>query len=166
MDTIFVQFSLIIALAAGVALIMRLIKQPMIIGYILTGVLVGPAILHLVKSPETFEVFSNIGIALLLFIIGLGLNPRVIKEVGKVSAVAAMLQVGIITAIGYGAGVFFGFSKEESMFLGIAMAFSSTVIILKLLSDKKELTRLYGKVVTGLLIMQDLLAMIVGVELN
>jgi Kef-type K+ transport system membrane component KefB len=156
---LFAQFSLIIALAAGVALLMRIIRQPLIIGYILTGLLVGPTVLHLVGTPETFEVFSNIGIALLLFIIGLGLNPRVIKEVGKVAAITGIIQVGITAAIGYGGGLIFGFGRTESVLFGIALAFSSTIIILKLLSDKKEQTRLYGKVVTGLLLIQDILAM-------
>jgi Kef-type K+ transport system membrane component KefB len=156
---LFAQFSLIIALAAGVALLMRIIRQPLIIGYILTGLLVGPTVLHLVGTPETFEVFSNIGIALLLFIIGLGLNPRVIKEVGKVAAITGIIQVGITAAIGYGGGLIFGFGRTESALFGIALAFSSTIIILKLLSDKKEQTRLYGKVVTGLLLIQDILAM-------
>ncbi|MEO8785321.1 MAG: cation:proton antiporter [Candidatus Saccharimonadales bacterium] len=156
---LFAQFSFIIALAAGVALLMRIIKQPLIIGYILTGLLVGPSVLHLVGTPATFEVFSNIGIALLLFIIGLGLNPRVIKEVGNVAAISGVLQVGLTTAIGYGGGLIFGFGRRESLLFGIALAFSSTIIILKLLSDKKEQTRLYGKVVTGLLLIQDILAM-------
>lgn len=157
--SVFVQFSLIITLAAAVALVMRLIKQPLIIGYILTGLLVGPTMLGLVKSPETFEVFSNIGIALLLFIIGLGLNPRVIKEVGKVAGITGVLQVGLTAAVGYAGGLFFGFNSREALLFGIALAFSSTIIILKLLSDKKEQTRLYGKVVTGLLLVQDILAM-------
>lgn len=157
--SVFAQFSLIITLAAAVALVMRLIKQPLIIGYILTGLLVGPAVLGLVKSPETFEVFSNIGIALLLFIIGLGLNPKVIKEVGKVAGITGVLQVGLTTVVGYAGGLFFGFNGREALLFGIALAFSSTIIILKLLSDKKEQTRLYGKVVTGLLLVQDILAM-------
>lgn len=156
----FAQVSLIITLAAAVALCMRLIRQPLIIGYILTGILVGPAFLHLVKSPETIEVFAELGIALLLFIIGLGLNPRVIKDVGKVTAVVGFLQVGLTTAAGYAVGRYMGYSSEASLTLGVALAFSSTIIILKLLSDKKEQTRLYGKVVTGLLLLQDILAMI------
>ncbi len=156
--SIFTQLALIITLATVVSLVMRLIRQPLIIGYILTGIIVGPSVLHLVKSPETIEVFSNIGIALLLFIIGLGLNPRVIKEVGKVAAVTGVLQVAITAGLGYGAGILFGFTKKEAAFLGVALAFSSTIIILKLLSDKKEQTRLYGKIATGLLLIQDILA--------
>lgn len=156
--SIFGELSLIIVIGTGMALLMRIIRQPLIIGHILTGILVGPTVLHLVKSADTIEVFSNIGIALLLFIIGLGLNPRVIREVGKVAAIAGTLQVGISMVLGYVAGFVLGLSRMESLFLGIALSFSSTIIILKLLSDKKEQTRLYGKVVTGLLLVQDVLA--------
>src|ERR1700684_2717352 len=93
-DSIFTELSLVIAIAAGMALIMRLIRQPLIIGHILTGIIVGPSLLHVVRTAGTIQTFSNIGVALLLFIIGLGLNPRVIKEVGKVAGVTGILQVG------------------------------------------------------------------------
>ncbi len=156
--SIFGELSLIIAIGTGIALIMRLIHQPLIIGHILTGLLVGPSMLHLVKSADTIEIFSNIGIALLLFIIGLGLNPRVIREIGKVAGIAGILQVGLTVGLGYGAGIVLGLSSVEALFLGLALSFSSTIIILKLLSDKKEQTRLYGKIVVGLLLVQDVLA--------
>ncbi len=158
--SIFSELSLIIALAASISIVMRLLKQPLIIGHILTGVIVGPAMLHWINTPDTIEVFSSIGIALLLFIIGLGLNPRVIKEVGKVAAAAGLLQVAISTALGWACGLLLGFSSSESLFLGVALAFSSTIIILKLLADKKEQSRLYGKIATGMLIIQDVLAAI------
>lgn len=157
-ETIFAELSLIIAIAAVISLIMRLIRQPLIIGYILTGVIVGPSVLHLVESAQTIEVFASIGIALLLFIIGLGLNPRVIRDVGKVAAVTGILQVIFTTAIGWVCGIVLGFTRVESLFFGLALAFSSTIIILKLLTDKKEQSRLYGKIVTGFLIVQDLIA--------
>ncbi len=156
--SVFSELSLIIALAAGVAVVMRVLRQPLIIGHIITGIIVGPAMLHWINTPDTIEVFSSIGIALLLFIIGLGLNPRVIKEVGKVAATAGLLQVGVSTLLGWGCGLLLGFSNTESLFLGVALAFSSTIIILKLLSDKKEQSRLYGKIATGMLLVQDVLA--------
>lgn len=158
--SVFSELSLVIALAASVALLMRVIHQPLIIGHILTGIIVGPSVLQLVKSPETIEVFANIGIALLLFIIGLGLNPRVIKEVGKVAGVTGLLQVFITALFGGLAGFLFGFTQTESIFLGVALAFSSTIIILKLLNDRKEQSRLYGKIAIGLLLVQDILATI------
>ncbi len=157
-QSFFAELSLIIALAAVMSIIMRLIKQPLIIGHIITGVIVGPSVLHLIKSADTIDVFSSIGIALLLFIIGLGLNPKVIKEVGKVAGITGFVQVVLSTGIGYGGGIILGYSALQSLFFGIALAFSSTIIILKLLSDKKEQTRLYGKVVTGILLVQDVIA--------
>ncbi len=159
-DTIFAELSLVIAIAAAMALIMRLIHQPLIIGHILTGIIVGPTMLHLVKTPDTIATFSNIGIALLLFIIGLGLNPKVIKEVGKVAAIVAVIQVGLTIALGWATSLLLNRSEHEAILIGVALSFSSTIIILKLLSDKKEQSRLYGKITIGFLIMQDLLAMV------
>jgi Kef-type K+ transport system membrane component KefB len=156
--SIFTELSLIIAIGAGIALVMRLIRQPLIIGHILTGIIVGPSVLHLVKSEDTIEVFASIGIALLLFIIGLGLNPKVIREVGKVAAVVGLLQVGLTAYLGWLAALLLGMSRTEGVFMGIALAFSSTIIILKLLSDKKEQNRLYGKISIGVLLIQDIIA--------
>jgi Kef-type K+ transport system membrane component KefB len=159
-ENIFAQLSLVIAIAAGMALVMRLIRQPLIIGHILTGIIVGPSLLHVVRAAGTIETFSNIGVALLLFIIGLGLNPRVIKEVGKVASLTGILQVAATALLGWAGGRLLGLGETEAVLLGIALSFSSTIIILKLLSDKKEQSRLYGKVATGLLLVQDVLAMV------
>ena len=159
-DSIFAELSLVIALAASIAFVMRLLKQPLIIGHIITGIIVGPSVLHLIQSPETIQVFSSIGIALLLFIIGLGLNPQVIREVGRVATAAGILQVLFTSGIGYICGIVLGLTKTEAAFLGVGLAFSSTIIILKLLSDKKEQSRLYGKVLTGILLVQDIAAAI------
>jgi Kef-type K+ transport system membrane component KefB len=154
----FTELSLIIAIGAGVSLVMRLLRQPLIIGHIFTGIVVGPSVLHLVQSAETIEVFSKIGIALLLFIIGLGLNPKVIKEVGKVASLAGLIQIIFTAVFGLVAGVLLGFTKTESVIFGLALTFSSTIIILKLLSDKKEQSRLYGKIAIGILLIQDIVA--------
>ncbi len=155
---IFTELSVVIAIGAGISLVMRLIRQPLIIGYILTGIVVGPSVFNIIKSESTINVFANIGIALLLFIIGLGLNPRVIKEVGKVALITGGLQILFTTLVGFLFSRAFGWSKTESMFVGLALAFSSTIIILKLLTDKKEQTRLYGKITIGILLLQDIVA--------
>ncbi|NBX98514.1 sodium:proton exchanger [bacterium] len=161
MHDIFTELSLIIAIGTVISLGMRLLKQPLIIGHIVTGIIVGPSVLGIIGSAETIEVFSKIGITLLLFIIGLGLNPRVIKEVGKVATIAGGLQIFFTILFGWAAAYILGFSKTESILLAIALSFSSTIIILKLLSDKKEQTRLYGKVTIGILLIQDIVATIV-----
>jgi Kef-type K+ transport system membrane component KefB len=157
----FTELSIVIAVGAAISLVMRLIKQPLIIGYILTGLVVGPFVLNIFSNNQTIDVFASIGIALLLFIIGLGLNPRVVKEVGKVATIAGLVQIALTTAAGFVVGQAFDYSKTESLFVGLALAFSSTIIILKLLSDKKEHTRLYGKITIGILLVQDVVATIV-----
>ena len=101
MDTVFPGLSLIIVIGAAIALAMRLLGQPLLIGHIITGILVGPAVLHVAKSPDTLTLFSDIGIALLLFIIGLGLNPRAVREVGRTAATVGLVQVGVITLLGW-----------------------------------------------------------------
>lgn len=155
---VFTEISLIIAIGAAISLVMRLIKQPLIIGYIITGLLVGPSFLNLIKNSETIDVFASIGVALLLFIVGLGLNPKVIKEIGKVAGITAFAQIAITSIFGYIFGQFVGFTKTESLLLGLALSFSSTIIVLKLLSDKKELTRLNGKIAIGILLIEDIIA--------
>jgi Kef-type K+ transport system membrane component KefB len=160
-ENIFNVLSLVIVVGAIISFIMRLIRQPLIIGYILTGIIVGPSVLNLINNDQTIEVFASIGIALLLFIIGLGLNPKVIREVGKVAFVTGLSQIILTTFFGLLAGKFFGYTKTESIFIGLALAFSSTIIILKLLSDKKEQTRLYGKITIGILLVQDIVATLV-----
>jgi len=157
-ESVFTELSIIIAIGAVISLIMRLIRQPLIIGYILTGVVVGPSVMNLMKSQETVDVFANIGVALLLFIVGLGLNPKIIREVGKVSAFASIAQIAVTTVIGYLFGQVMGYSTTESLLIGVALSFSSTIIVLKLLSDKKETTRLNGKIAIGILLIEDVVA--------
>lgn len=166
MHSIFSELSLVIAFAVGVSLVMRLIRQPLIIGHILTGLLAGPSFLHLIKSPETIQVFSDFGITLLLLIVGLGLNPRIIKEVGKIAGVIALVKITITTMFGYFIAQLFGYGMVPSLFIGVALSFSSTIIILKLLSDKKEQNRLYGKISIGYLLVEDLIATILLVMVS
>lgn len=155
---VFTELSVIIAIGALIALFMRIIRQPLIIAYILTGLVVGPSVFNLVQNDQTIEVFASIGIALLLFIIGLGLSPRVIREVGKVAVIVGLVQTTFITAVGFVLSRGLGYGKTESIIVGLALAFSSTIIILKLFSDKKEQTRLYGKITIGVLLIQDIIA--------
>lgn len=157
-QNLFNEISLIIVVAAVMALIMRIIKQPFIIGHILTGILVGPSLLGLTHSKDVLEIFSTIGVALLLFIIGLGLSLKVIKEIGRVAAIVGTSTIVVTTALGYSLGTIMNLTKTESVAMGIAMSFSSTIIVLKLLSDKKEQNKLHGKIITGVLIVEDVIA--------
>src|SRR3989344_3510570 len=96
----FIQFGLMLLVVLGVSFIMRILKQPLIIGYILSGILVGPLFLNLIKESETITTFSEMGIAFLLFIVGLHLSPKVIKEVGKISLITGIGQIVFTSLIG------------------------------------------------------------------
>jgi len=157
----FIQFGLMILVVLGVSIIMRLLKQPLIIGYILSGILVGPFFLNLIQSSETINVFSEMGIAFLLFIVGLHLSPKVLKHVGKISLITGMGQIIFTSLIGYLIGKLLGFSIITSIYIAIALTFSSTIIIMKLLSDKDALEKLYGKISIGFLLVQDLVAILI-----
>jgi len=145
----------------GVSVVVRLLKQPLIIGYILSGVLVGPLVFNLVHESTPLGVFSDMGIAFLLFIVGLHLSPKVIKEVGKVSLVTGIGQLVFTSLIGYLICILLGFNKIVSLYIAVALTFSSTIIIMKLLSDKDSLEKLYGKISIGFLLVQDLAAILI-----
>jgi len=155
---LFTELSLVVAIGAGIAAIMHRFKQPLIIGHILTGLIAGPTILNIIHDESAFGVFGNVGVALLLFIIGLELNIKIFSKLGNVVFATTAAQVSLITTIGMLAGRLLGFSGMESFIVGLSLALSSTIIIVKILNDKKETTRLYAQVAIGILILQDLIA--------
>lgn len=161
MIDIFIQLSLIILIVLAVSFILRILKQPLIIGYILSGVIIGPIFLNILSANETVSTFAEFGIAFLLFIVGLHLSPKVIKEVGKISLITGIGQVVFTSLIGYFIGILLGFSPLVALYIAIALTFSSTIIIMKLLSDKDDLDKLYGKISIGFLLVQDLIAIII-----
>lgn len=155
---VFTQLSVVIVIAAAMAYIMRLLKQPLLVGYILTGIVVGPSLFRLVDDKHAFETFSEIGIALLLFIIGLELSVSVIRRLGKpvfLTAAAILMTIG---TLGFLVGTAFHFTMVESLLVGLAMFFSSTIIIAKVLSDKKEISRLNGQIAIGVILIDDIVA--------
>ena len=162
MEQVFIQLALILSVAFVVSYIARAFRQPIIIGYIIAGMIISPFIIQAGISQEIIYLFSQFGIAFLLFIVGLHLNPKIIKEIGISSLVVGLSQ--IILTFGFGFLISFyllGFGGVASAYGGIALAFSSTIIIMKLLSDKRQLDSLYGKLSIGILIIQDLVAVAV-----
>lgn len=163
--SVFSEIGAILFIAVAIAAIMRLLKQPLIVGHILTGLLVGPYVLNLLHSTQTIEVFSQFGITVLLFIVGLHLSPKVIKEVGKISLVAGLAQVIITFAVGLVIVRLLGFGFIASAFIAIALTFSSTIVVLKYLADKGDLEKFYGKVTIGILLIQDIVATVLMIML-
>jgi len=159
MEEIFIQLAIILLTAFFVSYIIRIFNQPIIIGYIVAGIIISPFILEFGASSEIIEIFSKFGIAFLLFIVGLHLNPKIIKEIGGSSLAIGLVQVLVTFGLGFIVALkLLGFNFVSSAYVGIALAFSSTIIVTKLLSDKKQIDSLYGKISIGILIIQDLIA--------
>lgn len=158
MEDIFINISLVILLVFVVCFFIRLLKQPMIIGYIISGIIAGPLFFNILPEGETLSTFAEIGVSFLLFIVGIHLSPKVIKDVGKISLITGIGQVLFTSIIGYFIIVALGFSKITALYMSVALSFSSTIIIMKLLSDKEALEKLYGKISIGFLLVQDIIA--------
>ncbi len=157
--SLFAELSIVIGVAFAMSIVMTLLRQPLIIGHIITGLLVGPMIASSL-SPDTFSLFSEIGIAILLFTVGLNLSPKTIKEFGSVALITGISQVLITSVAGYFLAFSIGFNHLTSLYIGVALAFSSTIIILKLISDRGDMETLYAKISIGFLLVQDFIAII------
>jgi Kef-type K+ transport system membrane component KefB len=157
----FFQISAIVIIATAIAGIMKILRQPLIVGYILTGIIVSPIFLNIVHTTETIEIFSHLGVALLLFLAGLNLNPKLIREVWVVSSVAGIGQIVFTSVIGFLIATALGFSVIVSIYLAVALTLSSTIIVLKLLLDKNELETLHGRISIGILLIQDMFVIFV-----
>ncbi len=164
--TLFVELSIILLLVVIFSTLMKVLRQPLIIGYILAGIACSPLFLDVIHSGESLSIFSEIGIAILLFIVGLNLNPGVIREVGMVSLITGLGQVFFTSLIGYGIMLLLGFPHLVSLYISVALAFSSTIIIMKLFSDKGELETLHGRISIGFLLVQDIIAITLMVVLS
>jgi Kef-type K+ transport system membrane component KefB len=157
----FLEVSLILALATGMAILMQSLRLPLLLGHILTGILVGPAVWHILQAKETVEIFSQLGITALLFVVGLGLHPQVIREVGKIALLTGIGQVVFTTGFGFILALLFGFSWISALCIAIALTFSSTIIVTKILSDRGDSGKLYGKISIGFLLVQDVIATLI-----
>lgn len=160
MQDIFLQITVIICLAAFFATIFRWLKQPIILAYIFTGILIGPFGFFNFSNKDVLQLMAQFGITLLLFMVGLELKLNDLKSVGKVSLLTGIGQIVFTSSIGYFICLALGFSPIPSMYISIALTFSSTIIIVKLLSDKRDLHSLYGKISVGFLLVQDFFAIL------
>lgn len=152
---IYFELSLVITLGAAIAFVMHKLRQPLLIGYILTGIIAGPAVLDIIHDNAAFGGMSQIGIALLLFIIGLDVSPRVFFRLRRTIFVTTLVQIGLSGLLGFVLARALSFGHMESVIIGLGLALSSTIIIVKLFNDKRETTRLYAQIVIGILILQD-----------
>lgn len=148
---------IIVIIAAVAAYILRLIKQPQILAYVLVGILITP-VFKLITDTSIIESMSIIGIAFLLFIVGIEIDLKKLKNVALVSTLGGGISIALLFVFGYLLALLLGFLSLESAYLGLMLAFSSTMVVLKLLSDKRELNTLHGRIVVGILLLEDIMA--------
>ncbi len=166
MEKIFFEITIVICIAAVLAIVFRFFKQPTVLAYILTGVILGPLAIIKIDAGEVMHSLGQIGITLLLFMLGMEIRLSKIRSVGRVALITGVGQILFTTAIGFLICVAMGFSPLASLYMALALTFSSTIVIVKLLSDKKDLNSLYGKIAVGVLLVQDFVAIIALILLS
>ncbi len=155
----FLDLTIVFLIAFILGYLVNLLKQPPLIGYILAGTILGPLVFNKIQSVGVLEELAHIGIAFLLYIVGLHLNEKEIKELGPRPLLIGFLQIFLTSIVSF--LIFFKFFPLiTSIILSIALSFSSTIIIVKLLSDKEEIDELYGKILISILLIQDIVAAI------
>ena len=146
---LFYQITGVIVLAGIVAMLVSFLRQPSIIAFIITGLVVGPLGYMQLHQSGTLDALGQIGITLLLFMVGLELDLKRIKQLGKVSFKAGLAQIVLTTVAGFFLCTLMGFDPVVSLYVAIALTFASTIIVVKLLSEKKDLQALYARIVVG-----------------
>jgi Kef-type K+ transport system membrane component KefB len=162
----FYQFTAILALAAGAGAIGLLLRQPLIVMFIAVGIGVGPTGLGLTRAGEGIELLAQMGIAVLLFLVGLRLDVHVIRNLGPVALATGLGQVVFTSVVGFVICLALGMAVVPSVYVAVALTFSSTIIIVKLLSDKREIDALHGRIAVGFLIVQDIVVVLVMIALS
>jgi Kef-type K+ transport system membrane component KefB len=156
----FAEFALLLLLCAVTGAVFVRLRQPVLIAYIVVGIAVGPAGLRLVTAHDQIDLLAQVGVAVLLFAVGLKLDLHHVRHIGPVALATGLGQLSFTIVIGFGLVLALGKSAIEALYVAVALTFSSTIIIVKLLSDKRELDSLHGRIAVGFLIVQDLAVVI------
>ena len=162
----FTEIAALLVLAAVVGSIGLLLRQPLIVSFIAVGLLSGPSVLDLVRSEPQITLLSQLGIAVLLFLVGIKLDIKLIRTLGTVSLMTGLGQVLFTSLFGFLIGLALGLDAVTSLYVAVALTFSSTIIIVKLLSDKREIDSLHGQIALGFLIVQDLVVVFAMIALS
>lgn len=161
MNNIFIQLAVILTISSALGFITYKLKLPLLIAYLVTGLLLSAAASFDVSKSLALSFLPDIGIAFVLFLVGMELDLRELKSFGKQILTAGILQVIISGTMGTYLAQSFGFGLREAMLMGVGLAFSSTLVVVKILLDRKDLTSLYGKLSVGVLLLEDLIAVLI-----
>ncbi|WP_127347027.1 cation:proton antiporter [Pseudidiomarina mangrovi] len=163
---IFGEFTLLLVIACGVGLIGMLLRQPLIVAFIVAGILVGPSAFDLVSHHQPIELLASVGITVLLFVVGLKLDLALIRHLGPVALATGLGQLAFTIVFGFLLGLAMGLDMLTAVYVAVALTFSSTIIIVKLLADKREIDSLHGRIAMGFLIVQDIAVVIAMMALG
>lgn len=152
--------------AAIIGVIALRLRQPLVIGFIAVGILAGPAGLNVIRATDEVHVFAEMGLALLLFVVGLKLDLHIIRTLGTVALITGLAQVLITATAGMALALAFGFAPLSALYIALALTFSSTIIVVKLLTDKHETESLHGRLTLGILLVQDLVVVLAMLALS
>lgn len=155
-DSVFSEIAALLLTAAVIGVIGVRLRQPLIVSFIAVGILAGPAGLGWVAAADQVDLLAKIGIALLLFVVGLKLDLRLIRSMGAVALATGLGQVIFTSVAGFAIAIALGLGHIAALYVAVALTFSSTIIIVKLLSDKREVDALHGRIAVGFLIVQDI----------
>ncbi|MEK7464478.1 MAG: cation:proton antiporter [Patescibacteria group bacterium] len=162
----FLELALVILIAAVLGIIAKFLKQPIMLAYLAAGLLIAYFGFFNLSDKGTLSVFSDLGIMFLLFLVGLEINYTSLRLVGKASLILGLLQLVVTAVLGFWIAELLGFDNLNSLYISVALTFSSTAIVVKLLSDKRDMNSLYGKLTVGCLLVQDLVAVAILILLS
>ncbi len=155
-STVFHELAAILVIAGVIGVLALKLRQPLIISYIITGIVAGPAVLGWASGGSEIKLLSSIGIAVLLFVVGLKLDVGLIRSVGPVALATGLGQIVFTSLFGFLLSLGLGFAPVKAIYIAVCLTFSSTIIIVKLLSDKREIDSLHGRIAVGFLVVQDI----------
>lgn len=162
----FGELAVVILIAAILGIIARFLKQPIILAFLITGIIIGALGFLNLNDRDTWKIFADLGIMFLLFLVGLEVNLESLRLVGKHAFFIGGGQIIITTIFGFLIARAFDFSYTSSLYIAAALTFSSTVIVVKLLSEKRDLASHYGKLALGILLVQDVVVILLLVMLS
>lgn len=165
-ENTFYEIAAILGVATVLSFVGQKLRQPLVIMFLAAGILAGPAGLSIIRSYDQIELLASVGIALLLFIVGLNLDLNLIRTTGPVALATGLGQIIFTSAIGLTLALIMGMAPMNAAYVAVALTFSSTIIIVKLLSDKNEIDSLHGQIAIGFLIVQDIAAILALVLLT
>jgi len=163
---LFYEIAALLVLAAGVGFVGLMLRQPLIVSFIAVGILAGPSVLGIAQSDAQIDLLAELGIAVLLFLVGLKLDFNLVRTLGPVALVTGLGQVLFTTVFGFLIALALGLDARTAIYVAVALTFSSTIIIVKLLSDKREIDALHGRIALGFLIVQDVVVVIAMIALS